>query len=123
MPSAGRMPLTAWHEAHSGCANACNGEGRTRGGSTVSGCRVVWWAGGTGSGRVQAATGAGLTVFPLTTRPPKSTCEPCTPVSTMYTRTFVPVRSPSSYSPPVEPPVGRASDEGARAGKTIGAPS
>ena len=41
MPSAGRMPLTAWHEAHSGCANACNGEGRMRG-STVSGCRVVW---------------------------------------------------------------------------------
>ena len=33
MPSAGRMPLTAWHEAHSACSNACNGEGRMRGGS------------------------------------------------------------------------------------------
>ena len=87
--------------------------------------RVVYLVGGW-HGQWACASGdcgAGLTVFPLTTRFPKSACEPCTPVSTMYTRTFVPVRSPSSYSPSVEPPVGRASDEGARAGKTIGAPS
>mmetsp|Transcript_6308 Transcript_6308/g.15555 ORF Transcript_6308/g.15555 Transcript_6308/m.15555 type:complete len:206 (-) Transcript_6308:160-777(-) len=38
-------------------------------------------------------------VCPLTTRPPKSTCEPWMPVSTTYTRTPMPppVRSPSSY--------------------------
>jgi hypothetical protein len=88
VPSAGRMPLTAWHEAHSACSKACE-EGRVRGGvggeRVVSGGRLVWgvlgrgvwvlgaeyswwgggsgqWAGGAGCGRVhaKAATGAAL---------------------------------------------------------------
>ena len=44
VPSAGRMPLTAWHEAHSGRSNDCE-EDRIRGGvggeGVVSGGRVV----------------------------------------------------------------------------------
>ena len=89
------------------------------GGEGCAGARVI--AGGrvaraVGSGRMQAATATTLTVSPLTTRPPNSSCEPNTPPSTMYTRTPLPVRSPSLYLRSFPPPVGRASDEGARAG-------
>ena len=78
----------------------CGGDG------VVSGDRVVrvcwgawycsWWADGECGRRMWAATSSAPTVCPLTTRPVKSTCEPCTPVSTMYTRTPLPVMSPSS---------------------------
>jgi len=44
VPPAGRMPLTAWHEAHSACSKACE-EGRVRGRAggerVVSGDRLV----------------------------------------------------------------------------------
>ena len=70
VPSAGRMPLTAWHELHSVCSRACE-EGKMKGGDGgggVIGDRVVgvcwgawycsWWAGGVRWAYMWAATGA-----------------------------------------------------------------
>ena len=91
-PLAGRMPLTAWHDAHASCTTDYEEE-RTGGGmaaergegTMVSGvvsreqcCCGGWHV-------ILFASfdyGAALTVCPLTTRPPKSTCEPWMPVST-----------------------------------------
>ena len=56
-PLAGRMPLTAWHEAHEARSRACE-TGRMRGGGgrlgMSQGLGVELWAGGVGWGRWSA---------------------------------------------------------------------